>query len=630
MKKTLCFLVFTLCLFTIKGQQFSVSYKFDDSFTPKVLSGSEAVEGNEVLRNGEKLTSAKLEKEGKDTFVKVVIQRNIRNLFYDANLRFDLAPKSGYKLNVESVKIVLKGNADEKSFLMVGASLNDKVPNESDETQTSGEIKLTPNFKEVVFHPQSLKAEGLDNASIWITGRGRQAALSFDIKEVIIQGQYEKSNYKPEINVSKNLKQKVTFGIDAERLWFWKEDMKEDLAKIGAGELKSDYVRVAVSCGYEREKGVIDESVYIPIIELMQSLKDVNPEIKFFASPRPLYEAYSKEERENIWGHKDNVPWAPYPNWILNWVKDGTKKMSDGTTVPKWIEGKFDVEALVQYYADYLNYMHMKGFKITYLDVTNEKQINTPITNQYLYENLPKKLNSGVNMPLLIVPSAWNIAGATEWLKGVDMSKNQHESFQIVSAHNTGFGGTCEEFMEQAKRLGKDAWNTELHGWVGIDNKDEVLNSEVFWEHLRAGFNGIDTWLFYGPAGGRGHTMVWIDGKERTVTRSTKYEIFKQVVNNSTGGNYVDISMPFAATMTTAFVKDNILSVWVLNKSKRGAKDVAIDFSKWFSNTKTIEVTKWGEGLPRAGSKSTIKSSKSKLSYDIDGESLYFFRVNLK
>ncbi|MFV0468191.1 MAG: hypothetical protein ACK5MK_04590, partial [Dysgonomonas sp.] len=299
------------------------------------------------------------------------------------------------------------------------------------------------------------------------------------------------------------------------------------------------------------------------------------------------------------------------------------------TLVPKWVEGELNMDALSKFYADYLNFMHKKGFAISYLDLSNEKQVKTLEASKYLTENLPKKLDKGVNMPKLIVPSSWSIADATDWLTKVDMTKGEQNYFQIASTHNTGFGGNCEDFMTQAKRLGKEAWNTELHEWVGVDNKEEILNSDIFWEHMRAGFNGIDTWLFYGPVNGRGHTMVWVDGAKQTITKSTKYEIFKQVVNNASGGNYVDVSTPFFAMITVAFIKDNTLSVWILNKSKKQVKDLAIDLSKWIKNEKTVEQIKWSEIIPRIGVKTILQPKQTKFLCDIDAESLYFFKVKL-
>src|SRR5690606_27765721 len=107
------------------------------------------------------------------------------------------------------------------------------------------------------------------------------------------------------------------------------------------------------------------------------------------------------------------------------------------------------------------------------------------------------------------------------------------------SIHNTGGSGSLSEFVGDAAAWGKDAWNTELHAWTGGTLRDELLNSAIFWEHMQAGFVGVDTWLFFGPLGGTGHWMIGAHWNNGTVNKTGKYEIFKQVVNNANGGNYV-------------------------------------------------------------------------------------------
>src|SRR3546814_10245959 len=85
---------------------------------------------------------------------------------------------------------------------------------------------------------------------------------------------------------------------------------------------------------------------------------------------------------------------------------------------------------------------------------------------------------------------------------------------------------------------------------------------------MRAGVVGLDTWLFFGPSGnaGPGHWMVAAHWNNGNILRTGKYEIFKQVVNNANGGTYVEVTSPTEQLVTAAFINDNILSVWVLNK----------------------------------------------------------------
>ncbi|SHE65407.1 hypothetical protein SAMN05444274_10224 [Mariniphaga anaerophila] len=433
----------------------------------------------------------------------------------------------------------------------------------------------------------------------------------------------------PKVIVSSEEKQQIKLGIDAERLWYWRSNIKEELAQLAVKELHAEYIRVAISCAYEPEEGVYNENAYEQELEMMNAMKTANPDINFFASPRPLDEAYSKSEKEEVWGHEKNVPWSPYPAWIQEWYSDGTKKV-DGIDVPRWKKGNFHVDKLVQYYANYLNLMKEKGFDITYLDASNEQTIITPSYCKYLRDSLPVKLAPGVNMPLLIAPSTWNVQGGINWLDSINTVSGEQNGFDIASVHNTGSGGVLEEFTRAANSWGKAAWNTELHGWIGVELQDEILNSAIFWEHIRAGFSGIDTWLFFGPDGGKGHTMIWSHWNNRSITKSGKYEIFKQVVNNANGGKYVEVSMPSKNAITAAFIKENTLSLWILNKSSKKLDDVVFELANRDISGKIIDVVKWQKDLPRSGAESKFAAKEqSHFSYDIDGQSLYFFKIML-
>ena len=76
------------------------------------------------------------------------------------------------------------------------------------------------------------------------------------------------------VNVSETEKQDIYLGIDAERLWYWKNYIKDELADLGVKELQSKFVRVAINCKYEREKGVKDETAYTEdILVMMEAMK---------------------------------------------------------------------------------------------------------------------------------------------------------------------------------------------------------------------------------------------------------------------------------------------------------------------------------------------------------------------
>lgn len=418
--------------------------------------------------------------------------------------------------------------------------------------------------------------------------------------------------------VGSEIKQKLRFGVDAERLWYWKSGLKDQLAQLAVGDLKSEFVRVAINCAYEREKGVKKDSAYDQILEMMTAMKKANPQIKFFATPRPLGEAYTSAEQLAIFG-TSGCPWAPYPGWIMGF--SGYGGIFGG--------GGFNVDEAIQYLADYLNLMYSKGFLIDFMDLTQEKEIITPSICKYIYDNLPSKLNTNVKMPLLVVPSSWSCYHATEWLKTVNLTNGELDAFGIAATHNTSPLGSPVEFATSAAAKGKEVWNTELHGWVGDQTqlRDEVLTSSFFWDYIQAGFSGIDTWLFFGPYSGKGQTMIW--SNTSSIQKSAKYEIFKKVVNAANGGNYVPTNMAYSDSVyTTFFIKDGIYSGTILNMKNSPMGSVKFEFPVSISGM-NVEVTRWNQSLPRSGKTTyfTVTDDKSFIQ-SVEGASLYFFRIS--
>ena len=54
------------------------------------------------------------------------------------------------------------------------------------------------------------------------------------------------------VTVTGELRQPVHFGIDAERLWFFWPERREQLAEMAVGRLKVDFARVAINGAYGR------------------------------------------------------------------------------------------------------------------------------------------------------------------------------------------------------------------------------------------------------------------------------------------------------------------------------------------------------------------------------------------
>ncbi len=444
---------------------------------------------------------------------------------------------------------------------------------------------------------------------------------SFLFSLILFTGIFACAQTSEVIKVSAIPQQQLRFGIDAERLGqYWDTDIAAPLAELGVKDLQADFVRVGISCAYELEEGKKDPSAYTNILNMMTAMKMANPDIKFFASPRPLWVAY---------GTKNGIPWSPYPLWIQEWQQNGTV-IKNNVEYPKWKKGEFHVDKLIGYYADYLNFMYQKGFSIAYMDLSNEQSIITPALAKEIADKLPGFLQPGVKMPELVVPSTWDNAKAIEWLKSVDLSKNEQTAFSIASAHNTGGEFMGDEMAAEARRLNKEAWNTELHRWVGVESKEEILTSAILWQYLRSGFNGFDTWLFYGPYEGRGHTMIWAD-HEKGIRKSTKYEIFKNLVNTSNRGFYLNSSVVSPDLLTTVFIKGKDLTIWILNTSSSGFDNVCFDLSEFNIASTIIEKISWNEVSPRAGiMEYIVNDNKSLFTTPVGAESLYFFKLRLE
>jgi len=422
------------------------------------------------------------------------------------------------------------------------------------------------------------------------------------------------SDSTPKITLTSTPAQILRFGIDAERLWFWRPEIGAQLAALGVTELKADFVRVAIDCAYEREEGVKKPEVYTPILAMMAEMKKASPNIKFFATPRPLFNAYTKEESRAIFG-KDQAPWTPYPGWISGLKQFGTTKL--------------DVKKLTQYFADYLNLMHKHGFDIDYMDITNEKQLATAASMLYIHEALPTLLDKGVKMPLLLAPSTYDYQAGADFLNSIDPQSREAKGFDIASTHNTKETGSPEAFAKAARRLDKEAWSTELHNWTGVTQAEDIKNSQIFWRHIRAGFSGFDTWLFYGSEKLRPHSMIGANGRPDKIIRTAKYEIYKKVANTVNLGNYVPSTSSVSALMPVAMKKGDQMLVCILNTTGKPVENITVELPAAQKIASDISATFWDETTPAAGKDSALKPApapaQNSFSFDSPPNTLWCF-----
>ncbi len=386
--------------------------------------------------------------------------------------------------------------------------------------------------------------------------------------------------------------QKMRYGMDYERLWFWTGGLnaaeRDSVAKWSAIDTRIDFVRVAINSGYELEEGTFNLSAYTnKIIPLMQEMQEANPDIKFYASPRPLDEA------------TDNVAWQPYPQWITG--SSGSNSNFD-----------FDWRKCAEYLERYILLMKSHGFKISFMDLTNEWQSNdggSRIT-QADYRDITEYLKSNLDaadMPQIIGPSSWNYSQGRNWIDNLDTTRRRN-SVNIAASHNTDRSGTSQQFADAVRdTLGANTeiWNTEIHGWKSTSSANETTTFYYYLNQIRAGFSGINGWLAIGTTN-QGHSYIL--NPSGTPRRNVKYFIFKKLSATSNYGYALNIIQEPAAlnldpgvsdddpdenpTLTAALIKGNLMTVWVINHSTSNVPLNITPSGRTISES-TVKRTRW-------------------------------------
>ena len=439
-----------------------------------------------------------------------------------------------------------------------------------------------------------------------------------------------------ELTVGDTKKQMMRYGMDYERLWYWTSSMnaseKDMVAQWSVVDCEVDYIRVAINSEYELDEDVYDESAYtFRIKPMMQDMKDANPNIKFFASPRPLNEAS---------GYGD-AAWQPYPLWIT------------GSSSKTATDFDFDYVKCSEYLIRYLLLMKSWGFKITYLDVTNEWQsqfvggkvtqsdvrdihqyFQSYLTNAWSHPEIPGLVLTAEDIPMIVAPSSYSYSEGAAWIDLLLGHQTKVDAISIASAHNTSKEGSAEAFVakvEEECNPGTEVWNTELHGWKSTSGANEVLSSFYLWEAIRAGFTGINGWLAIGTTS-QGH--CYILNPSGTPRRNVKYYIFKKVTTTSNFGRALDIDLPDEFQSTVALVREDLLTVWVANESDVGQL-TEIDIGNRTVADSTINRTMWNATLNDAGvvegiADSITATSDTGFHTYVDAGCLYCFEIEIE
>jgi hypothetical protein len=408
------------------------------------------------------------------------------------------------------------------------------------------------------------------------------------------------------LTVANTRKQKMRYGLDYERLWFWYGPTANlnTVARWSMVDCDVDYIRVAMNCEYELTEGTYNLAAYTDrIIPMMTAMKAAKPDIKFFASPRPLDESTGYE----------NTRWQPYPYWITGDPGNGSSFSF------KW-------QKCAEYLVRYVKLMKTYGFKIDFIDMTNEWNFITAThirdIRAYMVANL-----DAADMPLIVAPSTWSYAQGVSWLNGADTAAKK-AAIDIAASHNTDLTGTAQQFATAAATQlpGKEIWNTELHWWKGGDPTEEIPTSSYMFETIRAGFSGINGWLAIGTTNQQ-HCYILNNGT--TVTRNVKFHIFRKLTTTSNYGHALDINQPTQLTSTAALIRGNLLTVWVLNNNAGGVPIRITPTGRTLAET-TVKRTRWNPTIQLEGLSEFVPATADTSVWStVAGNSLYCYEILL-
>lgn len=358
-----------------------------------------------------------------------------------------------------------------------------------------------------------------------------------------------------------DLKQEIDMmGGDMERssIAIQKAENKEEIINWGFGDIDFNTCRIQFDKNQELVEGTKNWDFYKNQLATMKSIKEVNPDIRFFATMRTDYDGY---------GDDNNMP---------DWIVDYSTKDIDTT--------KYAI-----FLADYIEYMEDQGVAITYLSTTKEWYWYVrPRSADDIIRILNRECDKrGIKMPLISDQGFWSLSQGIKYMSEVSDLGTQdlYHSFCTHNYQNEDEDKWIES-IAAANALGKPMYDDEMSTGAGGPSYGEEpsvtkpvgvyaeraiaykagLSGEIFFEIWSRGIDKETRSIYY-PKNGTG-------------TRLRGYYIMKQFANNILNSNYVT-STPsdMSKVYTMAFRKDDKLVLWVINDGDNTYENLPIKIS---------------------------------------------------
>lgn len=123
--------------------------------------------------------------------------------------------------------------------------------------------------------------------------------------------------------------------------------------------------------------------------------------------------------------------------------------------------------------------------------------------------------------------------------------------------------------------------------------------------------------------------MIW-SHPGKGIRKTTHYEIFKKLVNNTNRGYYISSGSFSSQVYTTSFVKGNYLNIWVLNASNESFDSVSFALEGFNVASHVVEEIRWSEHTLLEGNRHIRIPGETSFAADISPQSLYSFKMKLE
>ncbi len=387
------------------------------------------------------------------------------------------------------------------------------------------------------------------------------------------------------------------------------------LVRWGFVDLPFDACRVSYDKKQEMTEGEKNFKFYDSAIKSMQKIRELRPDMKFWATMKSDYSGYNKS---------NNLP---------EWICDDRPNT------------RFDCKKYAIFLADYLELMEQNGVEIEYLSTA--KEWTQTVTAErardiilYLNEECKQR---NIKQPKYIDAATWSVAQGERYTRNV-AKLGMEDLYYGMATHNYGNDGKYDytRFVELSTEIGLPAYADESSFGSGgrkYGNDPETVSSPMrtyrdrcaFYE---AGMVGEVMFEIFSRGVDPESRAIYIPSKGDKVGYPLRiYYMAKQHVNSIAGGKYYtpyDYSQltQQKGVYTMAFTSDEELYICLLNDSDEPLKGLQLEIESVECGKKARH-THFDATLPRKGASSNIKVKDGVIEFDAAARSINFINVPL-